>query len=129
MDDHKLKPLKDPKKIITIHKGEGSSFDMLKDCFFYPTKLEGIYLLCSKHDENLAVVTEGEPFMFDHDGLIWKVPNPEPGAEQFKIDAEKASGSFWNNDPSVPAEDTGTFSAQASGGTVDDANASYAGAS
>ena len=128
MDDHKLKSLKDPKKEITIHKGEGVSFDKLKDCYFYPTKLNGIYLLCSKHDENLAVVTSGEPFMFDHDGIIWKVPNPQPGSEPFRIDNQAASGSFWNDDPSLPSDDTGTFSAQSSGGADDDASASYAAA-
>jgi hypothetical protein len=146
MDEHKhkLNPPKDPRKEITINKGEGFTFDKLKDCFFYPVKgLEGIYLLCSKHDEILAVVTSGQPFMFEHDGLIWKVPNPEPGSEPFTINTpapggspvqvggdpvQFASGSWWNNDPTITTDDTGTFSAQSSGGADEDASASYAAA-
>ena len=135
MDEHELQLPKDSKKKITINKGEGVTFDKLKDCFFYPVKgLDEVYLLCSKHDETLAVVTSGQPFMFEHDGLIWKVPNPEPGSEPFTISTQGgggspvqfASGSWWNNDPTITADDTGTFSAQSSGGADGDASASYA---
>ena len=137
MDDHELQILKESKEKIKINKGSGVTFDKLKDCFFYPVKgLDGIYLLCNEFGVTLTVVTGGQPFMFEHGGLIWKVPNPAPNSEPFTISSQAgggdpvqtASGSFWNNDRTAAQDDTGTFSAQSSGGADDDASASYAAA-
>lgn len=130
MFEPKAKPLRDPKKEITMKRVQGTN--MLNDCYFYPTDVQGIFLLSTKADETLAVVTDGEPFMFEHHGFVWKVPNPEAGSEPFSINTEIARGSFWNN--SVRGgeregwEEGGTFTAQASGGAEEDASAASAGA-
>ena|SRR5690349_12515392 len=124
-------PIKDSKKKIKMKTGEGASFDKLKSCFFYPVSdANGVYLLCNEFDVTLTVVTNNQPFMFEHDGLIWKVPNPQPGSEPFSIDNQVAKGSWWNNDPTKTNDDTGTFSAQTSGtgDPGDDEGASYAAA-
>jgi hypothetical protein len=130
MTDQKLKPLRDPNRIIMIDSGKGTGLDMLIGCTFYPTDEKGTYLFSGKHDENLAVVTSGQPFMFEHDGLIWKVPDPnDPNAEPFRIDDELASGSYRNNQKSFAQDDSGTFIAKGSGsGEGGEASASSAGA-
>lgn len=129
-NDEPLRRVRDPKKIITINTVNGTKDKhKLKDCYFYPTDVDGAYLLCSEHNETLTVVASGQPFMFEHDGLIWKVPNPLPGSEPFTIVPGFASGSWQNNDVSITADDSGTFIAQGSGSAGgDDENASYAAA-
>jgi len=68
--------------------------------------------------------------MFEHDGLIWQVPNPQPLSEPFSINDLIATGSFLNNRVGLGdgEEEGGTFTAQASGGADEDANAASAGA-
>jgi hypothetical protein len=129
MSDHNLNPLRDPKKEIVMRAVKGTN--KLNECYFYPTDVKGVYLLSTRQDQTLAVVTDGQPFMFQHDGLVWKVPNPLLGSEPFSINHELARGSFWNNGVGFEQgegwEEGGTFTAQASGG-VEDANAASAGA-
>ena len=130
MSDHELKPIRDPEKEITMKTVKGTN--KLKDCYFYPTDVDGVFLLSTKQEETLAVVTNEQPFMFEFDGLVWKVPNPMPGSEPFSIDRRAARGSFWNNgagpDHGEGEEEGGTFTAQASGGVEEDASAASAGA-
>lgn len=125
MSDHELKPIRDPEKEIKMKTVKGT--DKLTDCYFYPTDERGVYLLSTKDDETLAVVANGQPFMFEHDGLVWRVPNPEPGSEPFEITHMHARGSWWNNGPRIEGEEGGTFTAQASGGVEQDASAASAG--
>ena len=126
----KLKPTRDPEKEIKMKKVRGTN--MLTNLYFYP--FDDVFLLSTEDEVTLAVVTSGQPFMFEHDGLLWKVPNPEPGSEPFKIDHAHAHGSFWNNGKGLGEgikegiEEGGTFTAQASGGAEEDANAASAGA-
>ena len=127
MNDHEMKDLsRNPNQKITINPGT----DGLTGCYFYPVPiLEGIYLLCNEHDETLSLVTNGHSFIFEHDGLIWRIPNPTLLAEPFIITPDFASGSWWNNAGGEMGSEDGTFTAQASGtGTGDDENASYAAA-
>ena len=132
-DTAPLKLVKKPGKEIRIITQKGT--DKLTDLYFYPVKdlpevkdAPDVYLLCDKHDDTLAVVANGQPFMFKHDDLIWRVPHPALGSEVFVIHELAARGSFWNNAPEFTAEEGGTFTAQASGGADDDATASYAAA-
>ena len=129
-----LKPIRDPQKEIKMKIVDGT--DMLQNCYFYPTDEHGVFLLSTEDDHTLAVVTDGQPFMFKHDGYIWKVPNPQPNAEPFRINRRAASGSWWNNSGNRPhskergssTDEDGTFTAMASGGAEEDTNAASAGA-
>jgi hypothetical protein len=122
--------LRDPALMIRINDVKGNADkDKLKDCYFYPTTTDGVYLFCSKHDETLAtgVRNDGE-FSFHHDKFDWKIPNPKPGSEPFHISDGHARGSWHNNAPQFAQEEGGTFTAQATGGGVpEDASAAYAG--
>jgi hypothetical protein len=136
MSDVKPRPVRKPLEEIRMKKVFGTQ--RLKDLYFYPTDetdAEGIFLLSNKHDETLTLVKSGQPFIFEHDGLVWRVPNPQEGSEPFSIDREIATGSFSNNaksffgKPEYPdIEEDGTFTAQA-GGQDEDASAASAGAS
>lgn len=115
-------------KIDTVSGGHDK--DELKQCYFYPTEENGVYIFCNKLDETLATgISSDKPFHFHHDGHLWKIPNPMPGAEPFLIDRRQASGSWWNDAPSRENEEGGTFTAQASGGADEEGSASYATAS
>lgn len=124
MSDHELKPIRDPQKEIRMKTVLGT--DKLSDCYFYPTDVPRVYVLSTQDDETLAVVTDDQPFMFEHAGFVWKVPNPKLGSEPFHITRMHASGSWWNNAPDIKGEEGGTFTAQASGGADEEVSASSA---
>ena len=124
MSEDKLKDIRVPGKKINIHTQNGTN--QLEGCYFYPSPiLDGVYLWCNEDNDTLAVVTSGQSFIFEHDHLIWRVPNPELGSMPFVINPDFASGSWWNNAIRSTADEDGTFTATAGGGT-DGESASYA---
>ncbi|HKP80399.1 MAG TPA: hypothetical protein VJT69_00190 [Pyrinomonadaceae bacterium] len=134
MSDPKLEKLMDPNlkiKIHTVHGGRDRA--VLKHCFFYPSFAEEhVYVFCDKDGTVLADnVRSGFPFHFHLHHLKWTIPDPT-GTEPFVINHKDARGS-WHNDspdnPDDPAVETGTFTAQATGGgTVVEESASSANA-
>lgn len=99
----------------------------LTGCYFLPTNTPGSYVLFGKNDDPIVTtpmpVTNNSSFSFkilSTDSYSWQIPNPATGSEQFSINNDTASGSWWNGDPTVDNEESGTFTATASGGVDED---------
>ena len=130
MSNPKPERLTNTNRAIRIRsvKGGNDGIELL-DCFFFPTTTPGVYLFCTKDGVELAVdITAHKPFHFNLHGHRWTIPNPEPGSEPFTIDEHSARGSWRNDHSGDPAEEGGTFTAQASGGADEEESASSANA-
>lgn len=106
-------------KKIKITATGGNDASELTDCYFLPTNTTG-YVLFGKDDLPIVTVPmpvqSGGSFTFNKllstDTFTWAIPNPAPGSQQFSINNTAASGSWWNGDPSITADESGSFTAQ-----------------
>ena len=121
MSDPKLEKLRDESLKIKIHTVNGGrDKEDLKHCFFYPSFAEEhVYVFCDKDGTVLANdVRSGSTFTFHLHHLKWTIPDPN-GTEPFVIHHDSASGSWRNNAPDRAEDESGTFTAQATGGGTD----------
>jgi hypothetical protein len=85
---------------------------LLKGCYFLPNGTPGNFNFYDTKNNLLATSRiSGSPIVFFLDNHIWMI-------DKFVITDELASGDWKNNDDTDPAEEGGSFQAQA-GGTVE----------
>lgn len=88
----------------------GKDKDDLKNCYFLPsTTVSGSYDFYDTNNNSLATGITGTSFSFTLDDLDWDISN-------LVISDTAASGNWRNNDPSITADEEGTFQAQAGSG-------------
>jgi hypothetical protein len=84
--------------------------DKLKGCYFLPsTTVSGAYDFFDTNNNSLASGITGTSFSFDLASYNWEIFN-------LVISNTAANGNWRNNNPSITADEEGTFQAQAGGG-------------
>ena len=110
-----------PKQIVISATGDPDASE-LTNCYFLPTNHHGRYILFDQNGRPILTdpipVRSGENFTFHHNGFHWGVYN-------FSLNNENGGGSWTNTDtPPLPTiadyVEGGTFTAQATGGGVEE---------
>ena len=102
---------------IKITASGGKDAAAFTNCYFLPTNIAGNYILFGQNNDPIVTnpipLTTGNNFSFSLNTFTWTITS-------FVIDNEDASGSWSNTDPTATGVESGTFTAQATGGLEED---------
>ena len=102
---------------IKITASGGKDAPDFTGCYFLPTNVSGSYILFGKTNDPIVTnpipVMTGNNFSFSLSGYTWTITS-------FVIDNTDASGDWSNTDPTLTNTETGTFTAHATGGGVEE---------
>lgn len=88
----------------------GKDKDQLKGCYFLPSStISGAYDFYDTNNNVLASGISGSSFSFSLGSYNWQF-------QSLVISTSNASGNWSNDDPTITADESGTFQAQAGGG-------------
>lgn len=99
-------------KIDTVTGGKDKND--LKGCYFLPSStVSGAYDFYDTNNNVLASGISGSSFSFSLSGYTWQIQN-------LVISSSAASGDWSNDDPTITADENGSFQAQAGGGGIEE---------
>jgi len=100
--------MSDKIKITTVTGDKDK--DDLKNCYFLPSEtVSGAYGFYDTNNNLLSSDITGSSFSFSLNDLNWEITS-------LVISTTAASGNWSNDDPTITADEDGTFQAQVGGG-------------